>query len=111
MTVLEAHGRFAGWTADRRAALPFDCTMNLPGGTADTWPAAAVAACVCTGWLPTAGTDEDLADGLRQFQRLLGGGIVSESQWREETAGVLTTLADWAERQGELTGIDPAAWN
>jgi hypothetical protein len=109
MTILDLHERLAAWPEDKRQEmLPGSFKVDCPEGQADVWPAAAVAAVICTGWLPGLDAESDIEDALRQFGHLIESEIVSQSQWESEIEGVLITLLQWGDEQVTLpTGTVP----
>ena len=106
MILMEAHSLVAAWPHDKREELlPATVTLRLRFGDCDAWPAAATAGAMLTGWLPNLETEAELEEAVRQFFRLLEGGVVDRAAWEEETRNVIRHLMAWGvgqERQARL---------
>ncbi len=94
MDLLTAHELLTELTQDERAnLLDFDCEIQLPGGAADCWPAAAVAAAVCSQSLPQCDGLDGLRDAVRYFGLLLGSGHADVEEWKAATLDVVNAIA------------------
>jgi len=94
--MLQAHEAFARLSAEERAELlPGDYYLDSPGGKADCWPAAAVAACIVATGLTTLDSEADLRDAIAHFDALASIGVVDETEWQQNIAGVVGELMEW----------------
>lgn len=91
--------------------MPATVKIRLPYGDVGAWPAAAVAGTILTGWLPSVETEEELQEAVRQFFRLLDGGIVDRAAWEYETRTVIRHILAWGEAQARAELAESHRWN
>jgi hypothetical protein len=105
MTVLEAHELFAMRTD--RSIFPHE--VRIGGSNADVWPAVATAAVDLAGYLDDAETNEDLDEGIRQFESYCSMGVLHDNQLEPATLDVIRQLLEWgdAQSQEDDTELEP----
>ena len=97
MDVVDAHEYFACKTD--RSGLPQDIIVELPGGEADVWPAAATAGVFLEVGIAECETTADLDRGLELFDCTRRAGLVCPQKWSRATANIMFAVGMWCERQ------------
>jgi len=95
MTTLEAHNLFCA----RQDRSVWPDPIDADG--IDVWPAAMTAAVVLAGdgWLDQCTSDAGLDEAVKHFNMLIGGDVVTDEQWEQET---LRVLGEFMQRGDEL---------
>lgn len=93
MTIQEAYARLAAVAESERSdLLDWTLYLELPGGEADAWPAAAVAGADLAVGLDAVGSEAELRDAVRHFNALAD--VLDPAEWEHTTKAVLCEVLE-----------------